>query len=103
VIPGGVLVLAFCGAYLRFFLDLAPRFQRLFGAAGLLYVGGALGVEMLGARHADLHGLDNLAYRMYQTVEESLEMFGLVLLIGALLRYFAQHAPRGPFLIDVRE
>jgi hypothetical protein len=103
VIPGSVLVLAFGCAYLRFFLDLAPKFQRLFGAAGLLYVGGALGVEMLGGRHADLYGLENLSYRMYQTVEESFEMFGLVLFIHALLRYFARDVPRGPFYVDVRE
>jgi hypothetical protein len=102
VVPGIVLVLAFAGAYLRFFLDLTPQFQWLFGAAGLLYVGGALGVEMLGGRHADLYGLENLAYRMYQTVEESCEMFGLVLFIHALLRYVAQHVPRGPFYVDVR-
>jgi hypothetical protein len=103
VVPGGVLVLALGCAYLRFFLDLEPKFQWLFGAAGLLYVGGALGVEMLGGRHADLHGLENLAYRMYQTVEESFEMFGLVLFIHALLRYVARHVPPGPIYVDVRE
>jgi hypothetical protein len=103
VIPGSVLVLAFACTYLRFFLDLAPQFQRLFGAAGLLYVGGALGVEMLGGRHADLYGLENLSYRMYQTVEESFEMFGLVLFTHALLRYVASHVPQGPFYVDVRE
>jgi hypothetical protein len=103
VIPGGMLVLVIGGIYLRFFLALAPRFQRLFGAAAFLYVGGALGVEMLGGRHADLYGLENLSYRMYQTVEESFEMFGMVLFIHALLRYFAHDVPHGPFYIDVRE
>jgi hypothetical protein len=103
VIPGGVLVLAIGSIYLRFFLALAPQFQRLFGAAALLYVGGALGVEMLGGRHADLYGLENLSYRMYQTVEESFEMFGMVLFIHALLRYVAHDLPQGPFYVDIRD
>jgi hypothetical protein len=102
VIPGSVLVLALGCIYLRFFLALAPQLQWLFGAAALLYVGGALGVEMLGGRHADLYGLENFTYRMYQTVEESFEMFGLVLFIHALLRYFVREVPQGPFYVDVR-
>ncbi len=101
VIPGGVFVLAFAWSYLRFFLDLAPKFRWLLGAAGLLYIGGALGVEMLGGRHADLYGLENLTYRMYQTVEESFEMLGMVLFIHALLRYVARHVPPGPFYVDI--
>jgi len=42
---------------------------------------------MLGGREADLHGYDSITYCILYTVEEFLEMIGVVVLIYALLSY----------------
>ena len=40
---------------------------------------------MLGGREADLHGYDSITYCILYTIEEFLEMIGIVILIYALL------------------
>ncbi len=97
VVPFAALLVVFAWYFIRFWLHLPQPVKGLVAAAGLLYVGGAMGVELLGGRHADLHGTNNLPYRMYQTVEESMEMFGVVLFIYGLLKYMSAHAPVGAF------
>jgi len=72
--------------YARFVWRLAPEVRRLFGAAAMLYLGGALGVEMAGASHAFRHGIDNLAYSLWTTLEEGMEMAGVAVFVYALLR-----------------
>lgn len=81
-------------AYLRFFLSLAPRFQRLFFAAAALFVGGAVGCEMLGAAQwRDGVELQSLGYAITSSLEETLEMCGIALLIYALLSYITATLP----------
>ena len=61
--------------------------------AGSLYLGGAIGIEMLGGRQAELHSFENLTYQLFAHLEESLEMAGVILFIHALLRYLAEQYP----------
>ncbi|HEX7022002.1 MAG TPA: hypothetical protein VF171_04025 [Trueperaceae bacterium] len=99
VVPYGVLVIALALAYLRFFLWLPPRTRRLFALSALVFLSGAVGFEMLGGRYAELHGLDtagmtnDLGLTVYQTIEETLEMAGVVLFIYALLSYIRATFP----------
>ena len=51
VIPGAMFVLIVALTYLRFLAALPVKTRALFLIAGSLYVGGALGIEMLGGRH----------------------------------------------------
>jgi hypothetical protein len=46
---------------------------------------------MIGARHAELFGIKNLTYRILSTVEESLEMAGVIIFIWALMVYLADN------------
>jgi hypothetical protein len=87
VIPAFVLVIALALFYYPFLrhLDRSTR-TRFFGAA-LIYLGGALGVELIGGRYAEVHGTWNLTYSLITTVEEGMEMAGAVLFVDALLRY----------------
>jgi len=87
VIPGAVLVGAFALAYVRFLLELDKRTRYLFLAAGAAYVGGALGMEMVGGACADWYGLESMRYLAAMTVEESLEMLGIVIFLYALFDY----------------
>lgn len=104
VIPGIAVVLAVALAFGRFLLALPRRTARAFLLAGLLYVGGALGVEMIGANLWSNRGWDNMAYSLLATLEETLEMTGLIVLLhgtlgvlagpGGVLRFEVQQAGR---------
>lgn len=87
VIPGIALVLVLALFFLRFMLHLPTKTRLSFLVAVILFIGGAIGVELIGGRYAELNGTQNLMYSMIATIEESLEMGGLIVFIWALLRY----------------
>ena len=87
VIPGMFAVLCFAILYFRFLFHLPKRSRILFSIAAILYLGGALGGEMIGGRYADLYGVYNFNYSMITTLEELLEMAGILLFIFGLLCY----------------
>ncbi len=94
VLPAIVLVLLFVIGFLKFLwqLNRTTRFQMI--AAGVMFVVGALGFEMLGApvseRLGDAEVFDPL-YQALMTTEESLEMVAIVGFIYALLQYLNRH------------
>lgn len=90
VIPGLVFVLVVGTAYLRFLVHLPPtiRCQTLLAAG--VYVGGALGMEMVGSYYFSRQGVFDLRYSLIVTLEEMLEMTGLILFSHALLTYLAE-------------
>ena len=101
VIPYGALLIVFVFAYRRFLRDLPARTRWLFMAAGAVYVLGAIGMELVGSSHYDLYGDANFTYVMIQTVEELLEMCGLIIFaygIADLIRdrYQAVRIDLGP-------
>jgi hypothetical protein len=87
VIFGGIGVLIVVTAYCRFLADLPAKTRYLFLLAGTLYVGGALGVEVIGGRYHYLYGRENFTYAMLGACEEGLEMLGIVVFISALTSY----------------
>ena len=87
VIPVGILVLVLALIYARFVLHLPSRTRLRFLGAGVAYVGGALGVELVLGYWTDLHGDENLTYAMIDLVEESLEILGMSMFLSALLEY----------------
>ena len=90
VIPGIALVLVLALFFLRFLLHLPAKTRLRFMMAATIYIGGAIGFEMIGGRYTALYGADNFTYRcILVTIEESLEMVGLIVFIWALLDYCA--------------
>lgn len=87
VIPGILAVVCFAVLYFRFLFHLPKRSRFLFSIAAILYIGGAIGGEMIGGRYAFLHGVYNFSYSMLTTVEETLEMAGILVFIFGLLCY----------------
>lgn len=84
VIPFGAAVIV-VGVFCLPFLAALPRPTRLrFVAAGALYVGGALGVELILGAWADQHGPMNLTYRLIDAVEEGGEIAGASLFLWSL-------------------
>jgi hypothetical protein len=85
VIFGMALVALFGVAYFRFFLNLSPRTRLWFAVAGLLYVGGAVGAEMVGAHIDHVVGRESMAYAVEVAVEEGFELLGVIVFLRALL------------------
>lgn len=84
VIPAIVFLIIFGVVYFRFLFALAPRTRHLFLIAGIVYISGVLGMEMVGADYVWRNG-SNVTYGIMATVEEILEMSGIVVFIYALL------------------
>ena len=89
VVPYGVALVVFVMAYSRFLLELPKNIAILFVLSGAIYVSGALGVELLGGKHAYLYGTNNILYSVLATIEETLEMLGIAIFIYTLLTYIA--------------
>ena len=91
VIPAMALMIFLAIFYSRFLFKLPKATRISFIIAGLIYITGLLGIEMLGGHYHELHGKENLTYNLISTLEESLEMLGLILFIRALLDYLSAH------------
>ncbi len=94
------LVLLFGAVYFRFWINLEPRIRKLFLLAGVIYIGGAIGVEMVGSNLWYVGDGTSLVYSTIGTIEEFLEMLGAVTLIYTLLTYIAGTA--SDLQIDIR-
>ncbi|MGI9054193.1 MAG: hypothetical protein ACR2F2_00175 [Pyrinomonadaceae bacterium] len=97
VIPAILLVGLFFVWSLKFLRNLPARVSWLFIIAGVVYVVGALGMEMIGASYyekfIETHNhIVDLNYTLLTTFEESLEMIGLTIFAFALLDHLGSDA-----------
>ena len=91
VVPALALII-FLAVFYTSFLFKLPKTTRInFIIAAIIYLTGSLGIEMLGGYYHELHGNENLTYSLITTLEECLEMLGLILFIRALLGYISGH------------
>lgn len=86
VIPGLIVVSALSLIYVPLLRALPPIFCNLFVLSGALFVGGALGFEMLGGKYSGNYG-QTQTYLLIITIEETLEMAGVLLFIYSLTKY----------------
>ena len=86
VISYGILVAILGAIYLPFFRRMERKVFYSFMFAAAIFLTGAIGLEMLGAAEASAHGDDTMLYCFYYTIEESMEMFGVIYLISILLK-----------------
>jgi hypothetical protein len=80
VVVYGAAVLVFIALLLPFWLAMPKQPRVLYLASALVYLSGAIGMEMLGGRHLETNGGRNFTYFLMYTAEESLEIAGLLLL-----------------------
>ena len=94
VIPGAIFT-AFVGLmYLKFLRNIDRRTARLIVLSGAIFVGGAIGMELVAGVIIENHGVESLAHTASQTVEEGMEMYGVVLFLYALADYLRRtHNP----------
>lgn len=85
--------LIFCGLlflfYIPFLRALPARIGSALFLAGLLYVGGAVGVEMIAGSIYEHLPLDSLPYRIVTSFEEAMEISGALLLAFVVGRNLA--------------
>lgn len=85
-IPASIFVVL-CGIFFaRFLLSLPGPLRNGMALAGIIYVSGALSMEMIDGKFASLYGDRNLPYDLMTTLEEGLEMLGSAWLARTLLR-----------------
>ena len=93
VILGVTFVFICLLAFGRFLAAIPLQTRRLFLTAGTLFVGGAIGMKLVGGYYADSYALHsqplNMTYAIITTIEELLEMLAIIVFIYALLSYIS--------------
>ncbi len=84
VFIGMAFLTVFLLIYLRFLKSLNKRVQSLFLLSAGIYILGALGLEIIGGYWEFFQGKDFI-HAFLVTIEELLEMFGIILFINTLL------------------
>lgn len=90
VLPGLTFAAIVGAGYRRFLLRLDRRTRRLFLISAIVYLGGALGIEMVGGWLTEAVGQTDPRYIAATTLEELLEMAGMVLFVYSQLDYLAR-------------
>ncbi len=101
IIPYSLIFLGISLFFIPFFRKLPRLVMINFSIAALIYLGGAIGMEMIGGRHDYLYGRSKATYALYYSLEETLEMLGLTIFIGSLLQYIVTECPVKAMRIDV--
>jgi hypothetical protein len=92
LVPYGIGCLAFVIIYVRFLKQLSREDQLNILLAGIVYVAGAAGAEIIGALYVHVFHTEHArGYDIESAIEESLEMTGILLFIYALLKHIETH------------
>jgi hypothetical protein len=87
VVPYAVAMLILAAVYFNFVRRLPRRTRNLFLVAGFVYVAGAAGIEAVSGARMELYSSKDVIYKLIYTVEEILELFGILIFIYALADY----------------
>ncbi|HVT89675.1 MAG TPA: hypothetical protein VHD56_12535 [Tepidisphaeraceae bacterium] len=91
VVPAMLIVLVVGFMFLRFVFHFRNPIRTWIIISGAIYVGGAIGVEMISGWYEDAFGSGNLAWELISNVEECMEMTGIAIFIVTLLNYMSEH------------
>lgn len=87
VIPYGIIIFILGLYFIKFIKSLPKRTAILFIFAGVIFVTGALGLELIGSYIFVNYGESHLFFNIESTFEELFEMLGIILFIYALLDF----------------
>lgn len=96
VVPAAAVVALVVIAYLGFVRALPPRRQRWFVAAGAIYVGGAVGLELPLGWWTERAGPESAGYALIDWCEETLELLGVSLFALALVERWQDRGEAAP-------
>ena len=88
VIPFGIILCLLVISYARFIFRYLPsRIRNLMIMSAIIYIGGSMIIEMLGAYVHFYNGAEDMTYILLTNVEEGMEMCGIVVFIYTLALY----------------
>lgn len=87
VVPALVAVCVVTALTLPLIRRLAADLRRGLVMAAALYASGGIGIEAIAGWWDSNHGASNATYHLISTLEENMELGGVVLALAALLRY----------------
>jgi hypothetical protein len=90
VIPAILLIALLALVYIKFIIDLPGKTRWSFLLSAAIYLGGAVGAELVSGYYAGKFGTDNLGFNLMAAGEEIMEMSGLILFMWALLTYISE-------------
>lgn len=102
-VPGAVLAALIALAYLKFLAQLDRKTAIQFVIGGAIFVGGAVGVELYTEPYLKNDELNTLAYNLWNALEEGMEMAGVLIFLGALLRSMKGAAPTQSLGLELRD
>lgn len=93
VIPVGVVLLLVFAVFFRFWWGLPARVRSLLALGAVMFLAGAVGLEMIGADVVSSGGRGSTRWFMAVAAEEGLEMTGATVFLLAVLGAPPAHAP----------
>lgn len=87
VIPYGTIIIIIAITYFKFMMRLPKPILKRFIVAGILFVFGAVSMEILSGMHLEKYGNKTLTNTLMYSFEELLEMSGSVVFLYALVSY----------------
>ncbi|WP_114751190.1 hypothetical protein [Pleomorphovibrio marinus] len=87
IIPYAAAFLIGLVIFVPFFLKLPQSTRKYFIISGVIFISGAVGLEIVGGLYAKEHGTNNLGYGMLYTIEETMEMLGVAIFIFGLVKH----------------
>ncbi|MCI5126258.1 MAG: hypothetical protein D3925_17735 [Candidatus Electrothrix sp. AR5] len=103
IIPYSILTTLLGVLYCRFILCLPRKTTVLLIFSAIIFLTGAGIFDMLGGREAEVNGYYSITYTVLYTIEEFLEMNGIVLLMYTLLDYIEKQFGHLSLSLQIQE
>lgn len=85
--PAGLLSLLGLAIFVPFIRSFPPRLAVLLVVSAIVFLSGAVVMEMIGGAIAEAEGVESIRYRLMANIEEGAELAGVLIFIYALLAY----------------
>lgn len=99
-IPFGLLALVVGAWMLPFVLRLPAPTRNGLIASGVIYIAGAVGIELIASQFFDEANKRQFSYAFYTVAEEGMEMLGVVGVIRTLLRHMERESAPATMAIE---
>jgi hypothetical protein len=93
--------------FIKFYLRLPGQSRLWFTLAGIIYVSGAVGMEMIGGKYIEeqkailgVTEVIDLKYTLMVLVEEALEMVGIIIFLYALSIHYSKQMAQNNFILQ---
>lgn len=93
VIPGAIFVMIMIYFYYKFIMSLPAQTKLHFLVSAGLYILGALGIELIQGYYASQYGFNNIRFVILVTLEEVLEISGIIVFFYGLSQYIESKGP----------